>query len=122
FLQSMKGPDFLFLYAVWFVITFGSVLLLRWRGYDNTLVTLTGLGLFAGLGLARYLVGSFYGMHKWSFLFLVMFIRALCFLIRLQQNGRGSSDGSSWWSSCSSGGGCGGGGCGGGGCGGCGGG
>jgi uncharacterized membrane protein YgcG len=123
FLHTMRGPDFLLLYFIWFIVTFGTVLLFRWRGKDTPLVTLGGLACYELLGLVRIIVGSMHGMQKWDFLILMMVIGGVIFLIRASFN-QSNGDGGSWWSSnCSSGSSCGGGGgCGsGGGCGGCGG-
>src|SRR5262245_11011055 len=120
FLQTMRGPEFLALYAVWFVLTFGGMFIVRHIVSDTIWTSLAGLLVFEGLGLARYLVGSAHGMQNWEFLFAMMFIGALFFLVRAQHM-KSNSDGS-WWGGSCGGGGCGGGGCGGGGCGGCGGG
>ena len=121
FLHTMRGPDFLVLYAVWFVILFAAVLILRHTGFDNGFTTLGGLTLFLGLGIARIAVGTAHGMHNWSYLIMMMIFGAIFFLARLEQVSGSDSSSNSWWSSCSTGGGCGSGGCGGGGCGGCGG-
>lgn len=123
FLHTMRGPDFLLLYAVWFLVTFGSVLLFRWRGHDTPLTTAIGLAVYELLGVVRIISGSAHGMHKWEFLIAMMFVGAIIFLIRVEFN-QSNGSGGSWWSrNCSSGSSCGGGGgcCGGGGCGGCGG-
>ena len=126
FLHTLRGPDFLLLFWVWFLVTFGGTLLLRWRGRDTPLTTILGLLCFEALGVARMIDGSAHGLHKWEFLILMMVIGGICFFIRANNfqfgGGNGSCSGGSWWSSGSScsggGGGCGGGG---GGCGGCGG-
>jgi hypothetical protein len=121
-LHEMRGPDFLVLYAVWFALTFGTVLILRAKGHDDALTNAGGWLLFLGLGVARIIVGSQHGLHKWGYLIAMMGIGSIIFALRVEQVSDGSSGSSSWWSSCSTGGGCGSGGCGGGGCGGCGGG
>jgi hypothetical protein len=126
FLHTMRGPDFLLLYFVWFIVTFGGVLLLRWNGHDSPLTTVAGLLLYELLGVLRIISGSAHGMHKWEFLILMMVIGAVVFVVRIKLN-QSSGDGGHWWSSssggssCSSGGGGAGCGGGGGGCGGCGG-
>jgi hypothetical protein len=117
FLETMRGPEFLALYFVWFILTWGCMLLVRHKVVDCIWTSLGGLALFEGLGVTRYIVGEAHGMHKWDFLFAMMFIGALFFLARTDSFTSGSGSG---WGSCG-GGGCGGGGCGGGGCGGCGG-
>ena len=130
FLHTMRGPDFLLLFGVWFLVTFGGVLLFRWRGQDTPFTTITGLAGYELLGIVRIIDGSAHGMHNWGFLILMMIIGGIIFLIRAEHFENTGNDGSggSWWNSNSSGGssGCssGGGGCGGGGggCGGCGGG
>jgi hypothetical protein len=134
FLHTMKGPDFLGLFFVWFLVTFLTVVTLRAAGYDDYRVTAAGLACFEALGVARIVVGSFHGMGKWGFLIAMMGIGALCFFIRAKHfegtgggsgDGGGGDTGGTWWSSDSGGSGSsGGGGCGGGGsgCGGCGGG
>lgn len=119
FLKTMQGPDFLVLYLVWFGLTWISMLVLRHKVSDTLLTSLSGLLAFEGLGVARFLVGSANGMHKWDFLFLMMGVGALFFVLRAE-NFESGSDGGSGVDSFG-GGGCGGGGCGGGGCGGCGG-
>jgi hypothetical protein len=121
FLHEMKGPDFLVLYAIWFALILGIVLALRRRGCNNNVTDMIGALVFLSLGAARLAVGSAHGLHKWTFLGIMMAVGTICFFVRVTQTGQGDSSSGSWWSSCSSGGGCGGGGCGGGGCGGCGG-
>ena len=116
FLHTMAGPDFLGLYLVWFLFTWLSMLTVRHKLLDSPITTVTGLGLFEGLGVARYVVGNQYGMHKWDYLIGMMLVGALFFLVRSEHMNNGSTG-----SGGSCGGGCGGGGCGGGGCGGCGG-
>ena len=115
----MTGPEFLFLYIVWFLTTWLGMLIIRHRVADTWATTLTGLVCFEAVGVARYIIGSAQGMHKWEFLFLIMGVGALFFVVRAENFSNGS--GGSWTSSGCGGGGCGGGGCGGGGCGGCGG-
>jgi len=118
FLHTVKGPDFLFLFILWFLILRVTVGILRNRGYDNPLTTFLGVGLFEALAIARIVVGSAHGMHKWDFLLTMMVIGGFLFFIRLDQinytgtGGSGSSCSSSSSSSSCSGGG---GGCGGGG-------
>ena len=53
FLHTMRGPDFLLLFGVWFVITFGGVLLFRWRGQDTPVTTLLGLIAYEALGVSQ---------------------------------------------------------------------
>lgn len=118
FLETMKGPEFLALYLGWFVFVFCCVLVARKCGADSPITTSIGLILFEGLGVARLIIGSAHGMHKFEILFVMMFVGAILFLVRAENLSSGS--GSSSGGSCG-GGGCGGGGCGGGGCGGCGG-
>src|SRR5262245_12946992 len=74
FLYTMPGPDFLLLYLVWFLVLWVTVLLVRHAGFDTPLTTIGGLLAFEGLGAARYFVGSAHGMHKWTFLFLMMIV------------------------------------------------
>ena len=122
FLHTMQGPDFLILYAVWFVVAFGTVFGLRRARGSNRLIDLAGAAAFLGLGIARFVIGSAHGLEKWDFLIMMMVFGSVAFFLRVtESSGGSSSDGSSSSSSCSSGssgGGCGGGG---GGCGGCGG-
>lgn len=120
FLHTMRGPDFLVLFAVWFLITFCGVWLFRCRDRDTPVTTLLGLACFEALGIARIMDGSAHGMHNWAFLILMMIIGGLIFFLRAEhfQNDGSNGSCSGGSSSCSSGGGCGGGG---GGCGGCGG-
>lgn len=132
FLHTMRGPDFLLLFAVWFVVTFCGVLLFRWGGHDTPINTLSGFLAYELLGAVRIIDGSAHGMHRWGFLILMMIVGGLVFFIRAKRFNNSGDNCSSggWWSgggwgggsSCSGGGG-GGGGCGGGGggCGGCGG-
>src|SRR5215211_5843616 len=123
FLYTMKGPAFLGLYVLWFVVVFGIVVWLRTRGIDNQFVDFAGAAVFLGFGIIRLVAGSAHGMHKWGFLTFLMFVGAVVFFFRAST----TSGGSSGSSGCGGGGGgcgggsCGGGGCGGGGCGGCGG-
>lgn len=103
FLHTMPGPDFLWLFGGWFVLTFGTVLVLRWRGHDTPLTTGVGLLCFEALGAARMIVGSAHGMHQWDFLIFMMVGGAVLFFLRAQSSGKsGGSDGGSLWSSCSS--------------------
>ena len=130
FLPPVDGPTFLKLYAGWFVLTFGAVLLFRWRGHDTMVTTIIGLLSYETLGALRMVIGSLAGMHRWDYLILMMFFGGIIFFVRVQSDNNGEG---SWWRRNSSGGGCGssgssgcgggGGGCGGGGggCGGCGG-
>jgi uncharacterized membrane protein YgcG len=112
FLYTMRGPDFLWLYFVWFIVSFGVVLLTRWRGNDSPWVTAFGVLAYEGLGLLRIVVGSMHDLHRWTFLILMMILGGLIFFIRVEFT-RSGGDGGTWWgSSCSggSGGGSGGGG------------
>jgi hypothetical protein len=124
-LETLRGPEFLVVYAVWFFVCWSGLLFLRSCGLDRPLTTILALALFEALGLARFLIGSAMGLHRWTFLFLMMGIGALFFLTRARRADGGTRDTSSATSSfvdsSVGGGGCGGGGCGGGGCGGCGG-
>ncbi|HEY5704112.1 MAG TPA: hypothetical protein VIS96_00895 [Terrimicrobiaceae bacterium] len=114
FLGTMKGPEFVALYVVWFLLLFGAVLLLRRWGFDTRVTTLTGFVLFEGLGVARYLIGSANGMQNWGFMAPMMIVGGVMFFTRGSSSNGGAL-------SSDSGGGCGSdGGCGGGGCGGCG--
>lgn len=134
FLHTMRGPDFLGLFLVWFLVTFLTLVALRRVGYDDIRVTCTCLACFEGLGLARIVVGSFYGLERWGFLIAMMGVGACFFFIRAKHfegmgggggDAGGGDTGGTWWSSDAGGSGSsGGGGCGGGGsgCGGCGGG
>ena len=117
FLHTMPGPDFLALYVFWFLFTWIGMLIFRHKVLDSPITTITGFGLFEGLGVARYIVGSEYGMHNWDHLIAMMVVGAVFFVVRSEHMKTGSSGSGG---SCG-GGGCGGGGCGGGGCGGCGG-
>ena len=108
FLHTMKGPEFLGLFAGWFAVTFVTVLILRSCGRDTPLTTIVGLGCFELLGVARILVGSARGMHRWEFLFVMMVFGGVVFFLRAEhfESSRGLGGSST---------GCGGGGCGGGG-------
>lgn len=77
FLGTMPGPDFLKAYFVWFFVVWSGVMILRRCGYDSPLTTLGGLALFEGLGILRFIAGTEHGMHRWGFLFLMMFVGAL---------------------------------------------
>jgi hypothetical protein len=117
FLHTMKGPEFLQLFIVWFVIVRVGVAILRARLGNLAWITAGGLVLFEGLGAFRYYVGSAQGMHMWGNLGAVMVIGfvLICMTADSFSSSRTSNDSAT--------GGCGGGGrCGGGGgCGGCGG-
>lgn len=130
YLGTMAGPDFLVLFAVWFVFTYGGVLVCRSAGWDTPMVTIVGLALFEGLGALRFIAGTQHGLQRWGILIGMMILGGFIFTLRksnLNRTGRGGgssgcgsafgcgSAGSS--SSCGSGGSS----CGGGGCGGCGG-
>jgi len=109
YLEGMTGPQFLGLYAIWFLVVFGGLLLLRWRGLNTPALTLTGLACYEVPGLLRMFVFSEAYMHKWVFLIAMMVLGGIAFLVRIE-NG---SDGG-WWGGNGSSGGCGtGGGCGG---------
>ena len=86
FLQTMRGPDFLLLYLVWFIISFGVVLVTRWRGNDSAWVTLAGLFVYEALGFLRIVIGSMHDLHRWTFLVLMMIFGGLIFLIRVNFN------------------------------------
>lgn len=127
-LETLRGPEFLLVYGFWFLACWSGLLFLRSCGFDRPLTTVLVLSAFEALGIARFLIGSAAGLHRWTFLFLMMGIGALFFLIRVRRSDgqiRGTSNSTSSSSfvdsSIGGGGGCGGGGCGGGGCGGCGG-
>jgi hypothetical protein len=114
FLGTMKGPEFLVLFFVWFLLLFGGVLLLRWWGFDTPLTTLTGFVLFEALGVARFVIGSANGMQNWGIMAFMMILGGIAFFTRGSSLSGGALSGDS-------GGGCGSNeGCGGGGCGGCG--
>jgi hypothetical protein len=115
FLGTMKGPEFLVLYFVWFLLLFGAVFLLRRWGFDTPWTTRIGVLLFEALGIARFVIGSAQGMHMWAIMFTMMALGPFAFWVR-----GGDSNGGGFHFDV--GGGCGSdGGCGGGGCGGCGG-
>lgn len=124
FLHTIRGPAFLILFFAWLLAILGVVWSFRGTGKDTPLVTLIGLLCFEGLGVARFIVGSAHGMHRWGGLIFFMMIGAILILVRgvhFEKSTGSCSSGtscSSGGSSCSSGGGCGRGG----GCGGCGGG
>ena len=117
FLHTMKGPDFLCLFLLWFLATILTVVFLRKRGRDSVAITIAGFICFESLGVARIAVGSAHGLHNWSFLILMMIVCALFFVLRAKYfEGMAGAGGSSCsGSGCGGGGGCGGG------CGGCGG-
>src|ERR1700727_1024567 len=81
FLHTMSGPNFLWLFAVWFLITFGGVLLFRWNGRDTPATTIIGLTCFELLAVARLIDGSAHGLHKWTFLILMMIVGGVVFII-----------------------------------------
>jgi len=122
YMQSLKGPEFLGFYFKYFLGCLVALWLMRKYWDDSAHVTFTGLFLFESVGLLRLVDGYAAGMHKFTFLYLMMGIGAVLYFIRAEhfssdRNSSGSS--CSGFSSCSScGSGCGGG-CGG--CGGCGG-
>src|SRR5690242_702365 len=82
FFHTMKGEDFLLLYAVWLLVLWAGVLLLRFGGKDHPVTTLTGWALFEGMGGLRYLIGSAHGMQRWEFLVLMMIFGSLFFIVR----------------------------------------
>ncbi|MDB6130665.1 MAG: hypothetical protein JWM04_1772, partial [Verrucomicrobiales bacterium] len=82
FLHTMRGPAFLVVYAVWFFLLFGIILLIRHRGNDSRLVTLVVIGAFEALGIARIFVGSSHGLHKWQFLLAMMVVGFVAFIMR----------------------------------------
>ena len=119
YLEGMPGPQFLGFYAVWFLVVFGGLLLLRWRGLNTPVLAIIGLAVYEVPGLLRMFVFSEAYMHRWIFLVVMMVLGGLAFLARIEPGPGGNSSSGG----CGTGGGCGGGGCGGGGggCGGCGG-
>jgi uncharacterized membrane protein YgcG len=126
FMHTMRGPEFLVFYGIWFFIVFVAVWIARKCDRDTPLITVAGLCAFELPGIVRIIIGSQHGMHRWWFLVILMILGFIAFLLRAEHfDGLGSGNcnsscSSSSSSSCSSGGGgCGGGG--GGGCGGCGG-
>ena len=72
FLHTMPGEDFLLLCVVWLLVIWLMVLFLRAKDFDTPITTAAGLILFEGLGLARLVVGSAYGMHRWGFMIVMM--------------------------------------------------
>jgi uncharacterized membrane protein YgcG len=123
FLQNMPGEEFLVFYGLWLLALWVTVLILRSKGLDTALLTVSAIASFEIPGIIRYFVGSAHGMHKWGFMFIMMVAGTLAFILRAHHfDNMGGGGWSSGCSSCSSsgGGGCGSG-CGGGGCGGCGG-
>lgn len=126
FLSTMAGPLFLWLYVAWFVLIWLAALVARKLGWNSALITLFSLGLFEGVGVARYLIGEAAGLHRWTYLIIMMIFGGMLLLTRADSVGGGSSGdggGTSIGGGCGSsggGGGCGSS-CGGGGCGGCGG-
>ena len=97
FLHTMRGPDFLLLFGIWFIVTFGCVLLFRWRGQDTPFTTLTGLLCFEALGAARIMDGAAHGLHKWGFLILMMIVGGIIFIIRTEHFNSQGGDGSGGW-------------------------
>src|SRR5256885_17097414 len=81
-LDTMKGPDFLTLYLVWFLAIWIGVLILRKHGFDTPSTTIAGVVLFEALGAVRYVVGSAHGMHNWLFLGLMMGGGVFFFVLR----------------------------------------
>src|SRR5580692_5947155 len=84
FLHTMDGPDFLFVYAGWFVVSFVAVLVFRWSGRDSAATTLIGFLCYESLGVVRIIVGSAYGMHRWGFLIAMMIVGGLVFFLRAE--------------------------------------
>jgi hypothetical protein len=126
--QNMPGEEFLVFYGLWLLALRVTVLILRSKGFDTALVTMSGIGAFLVPGMLRYMVGSAHGMHRWGFMFIMMVVGTIVFILRAHHfdnmGGGGWTSGCSSCSStssCSSGGGGCGSSCGGGGCGGCGG-
>jgi len=122
YIAPLKGPEFLTFY---FFLFFGVWLALgAFRKFweDSAHVTIIALLNFEGVGLIRYLDASAAGMHKFSFLFMMMGVGAVFLFLRFDSfdsdswSGSSSCSSFSSCSSCSSCSGCGGGG----GCGGCG--
>src|ERR1700722_12544318 len=72
FFHTMPGEDFLVLYAVWLLVTWVMVLVLRAKDFDTPITTISGLVLFEGVGVLRYLIGSAHGMHRWGFMAAMM--------------------------------------------------
>ena len=100
FVTRLTGPQFLGWYALWFVLVFGVVLVLRWREVNTPALTLIGLLGYEIPGFLRIYVFSEPGMHKWAFLIAMMVFGGLAFLSR-SENPDGS--GRRWWSNnCSS--------------------
>lgn len=111
----LNGPDFLFFYFFLYIGIWLSTAVTRKIWEDSLHVTVIALLIFAGVGLIRYLDASATGMHKFSFMFMMMAIGAVLLFARFDHSSRNNRhDNSSCSSGCS---GCGGGG----GCGGCGG-
>lgn len=136
FFQNTNGPDFLAYYIQWLIFLFLALIAVRKWVSDAVGVSLGFLAVFEGSGLARIIIGSSNGMHRWGYLIALMVLGGLVMSIRIRHftdlrrgmmNGDGRSTGcgssgcSSASSSCSGGSSCGGSSCGGGGCGGCGG-
>ena len=118
--RGMKGPAFLGFYAMLFVGVYlmQHVYLHVYSAFNTNSTVFHAIVVFEFVGAWRWFQASQRGMHKFGFLFVMMFVGLILLLLRANVEGSG---GSMWsTSSCSSsscGGGCGGG-CGG--CGGCG--
>jgi hypothetical protein len=131
--EQMNGPVFLVLYAVVGVLLLGATWIVRLQYREQGPAMLIGFLSFEAIGVLRYFMGSAHGMHKWTYMGVMMLVGGLLFFVsasvRSGYGGSGSCSGFNSWfasscsggASCGSGGSCGGGGCGGGGCGGCGG-
>lgn len=127
FFQNTNGPDFLGYYIQWLIFLFLSLIAVRKWVSDAPGVSLGFLAVFEGSGLARIIIGSSNGLHRWGYLIALMVLGGLVMSIRIRHfttlaqgmnrdgrsSGCGTSGCSSTSSSCSGGSSCGGGGCGG---------
>src|SRR5690349_14337144 len=101
FLYTIKGPDFLPLFLFWWLVTRIAVAIARSTEHDSAATTFIGLCTFEALGVARIVVGSAHGMHKWDFLLMMMLAGGATFLIR-SDHFNSTGIGGSGTSSCSS--------------------
>ena len=89
YLGEVRGPEFLVVYAVMFVIFFAPVLVIRKVWQDHWVVTTAGLVAFEGLGVARIYFAAQQGKHRIGFLLIMMLLGGIIFLLRAKETGEG---------------------------------
>jgi len=92
--RGMKGPTFLLFYAASLALIWVISELLRTRD-DSADVTIPAALAFLGIGVVRYAYGVNHGMHRFTFLFMMMAIGSVLILVGVKRL-LGAERGDNW--------------------------